>query len=214
MRPAQLVIADDHALVRGGLRELLGRLPEVAVVGEAADGLATLEAVRELEPEVLLLDVAMPRVNGLEVLAQLTRERRATRVLMVSMHGQEEYVLRALDLGAAGYLRKDAGCEQLAEAVRTVLRGGTYLSPGLERAVHAYRERTGGAADPLAGLTPRQRQVLQLIAEGHTTRQVAAALGIRYKTADAHRRNLMRALGVHDLAALVRLAVRTGLVEP
>lgn len=189
-------------------------MPEVVVVGEAADGVATVEAVRELAPDLLLLDVAMPLLNGLEALAQVRRERPSTRVLVVSMHDRGEYVLRAMELGASGYVCKDASAVEFADAVRTVTEGGTYLSPGLDRAVEAYRERKGGAADPLTALTPRQRQVLQLIAEGLTTREVAATLGIRFKTADAHRRNLMRSLGAHDVATLVRLAVRTGLVAP
>lgn len=214
MTTVRTVVADDHALVRAGLTALLATVPGVVVVGEAADGFAALDAVRALAPDLLLLDVAMPRLNGLETLARLRAERPATRVLVVSMYGQEEYVLRAMDLGAAGYVRKDAGTAEFAEAVRTAAGGGTYLPPALRRAVEAYRERTGGAVDPLAALTPRQRQVLQLIAEGNTTREVAETLGIRFKTADAHRRNLMRTLGAHDVAALVRLAVRTGLVRP
>lgn len=207
------VIADDHALVRAGLAALLARLPGVAVVGEAADGLGALDAVRTLAPDVVLLDVAMPRLNGLEVLAQIRRRWPATHVVVVSMHAQEEYVLRAMELGAAGYVRKDASAAELGEAMRSVAAGGSYLSPGLEEAVEAYRERTGGTADPLLALTPRQRQVLQLIAEGLTTREVADRLNIRFKTADAHRRNLMRTLGAHDVTALVRLAVRIGLVS-
>jgi DNA-binding NarL/FixJ family response regulator len=193
----------------------LERLQGVEVVGEAADGHAALQLAKSLRPDVVLLDVTMPGLNGLEVSGRLAALDASIRVVILSMHSNEEYVLRALSAGCAGYLLKDSAVSELELAVRAVERGETYLSPAVsKRVVDAYVSRTGGAADPLNALTPRQREILQLTAEGHSSKQIAQRLGLSPRTVDAHRAQLMNRLDLHDIAGLVRFAVRVGLVTP
>lgn len=211
----RVLLADDHTLVRAGLRRLLEGLAGVEVVGEAGDGQTALRLAQELRPNVVLLDVGLPGLNGLEVAGRLSALDGGIRVLILSMHSSEEYVLRALRAGCAGYLVKGSAVSELEVAVRAVARGETYLSPVVSRrVVDDYLGRTGGAADPLDALTPRQREILQLVAEGHTSKEIAERLGLSFKTVEAHRAQLMERLGVHDLAGLVRFAVRVGLVTP
>ena len=168
-----------------------------------------------LRPDVVLLDVGMPGLNGLDVAARLTAHHASTRVLILYMHTSEEYVLRALRAGCAGYLLKGSAVAELENAVRAVARGETYLSPAVSRHVmDDYVRRTGGAADPIEALTARQREVLQLVAEGHTSKAIAERLGLSFKTVEAHRAQIMERLGIHDVASLVRFAVRMGLISP
>jgi DNA-binding NarL/FixJ family response regulator len=170
---------------------------------------------KTLRPDVVLMDVGMPGLNGLEVAGRLKTSDPAIRVIIVSMHTSEQYVLRALRAGCAGYLVKSSAVSELDVAVRSVARGETYLSPVVsKRVVDDYVTRTGGAADPLETLTPRQREILQLVAEGNTSKDIARRLHLSVKTVEAHRAQLMQRLDVHDLAGLVRFAVRVGLVEP
>jgi DNA-binding NarL/FixJ family response regulator len=185
------------------------------VVGEAGDGQEALRLAEALRPDVVLLDVGMPGLNGLEVAARLATVDAAIRVVILSMHLSEEYVLRALRAGCAGYLVKASAVSELEVAVRTVARGETYLTPTVSRpVVDDYVRRTGGAADPLEALTPRQREVLQLVAEGNSTKAIAVRLGLSPKTVETHRAQLMERLGAHDVSGLVRFAVRVGLVNP
>jgi DNA-binding NarL/FixJ family response regulator len=184
------------------------------VVGEAADGLEALRLSEQQRPDVLLMDIGMPGLNGVEAASRLAREGSRPRVVILSMHTGEEHVLRALRAGAAGYLLKDASPAELESAVRSAARGEAYLSPAISRyLVDDYVRRTSSGGGPLDRLTPRQREVLQLIAEGNTTKAIATRLGLSVKTVETHRAQLMERLEVRDLAALVRLAVRLGLVE-
>jgi DNA-binding NarL/FixJ family response regulator len=213
MTPIRVLLADDHTLIRAGLRTLLESLQGVEVVGEAGDGHEALRLAEVLRPDVVLLDVGMPGLNGLEVAGRLVTSDPAIRVLILSMHTSEEYVLRALRAGCAGYLLKGSAVSELEIAVRAVARGETYLSPAVsKRVVDDYVSRTGGAADPLDALTPRQREILQLAAEGHSSKEIAQTLGLSPRTVEAHRAQLMERLDIHDLAGLVRFAVRVGLV--
>lgn len=215
MRSIRLLLVDDHTLVRAGIRCLLLGLEGVEVIGEAEDGHEALRLAAQLRPDIVLLDVGLPGLNGLEVAGRLTTLDSAIRVLILSMHTSEEYVIRALRAGCAGYLLKRSAVSELEVAVRAVARGETYLSPAVSKqVVEDYVGRTGGANDPLEALTPRQREVLQLVAEGHTSKEIAEQLGLSFKTVEAHRAQIMERLGLQDLAGLVRFAVRVGLVIP
>ncbi len=209
--PTRVVVADDHALLRAALRVLLRGLEGVEVIAEAADGVTGLRLVAELRPDVLLTDIAMPGLNGLELAARVAAEFPETRVIVLSMHRDEVYVREAEKAGAAGFLPKDAEVEDLARALREVARGGTYLH-------HEAPARTPAAPGPDEPaedrLTPRQRDVLRGIAEGQTTKAIARSLGVSAKTVETHRRMLMDRLGIHDVPGLVRYAVRIGLVRP
>jgi DNA-binding NarL/FixJ family response regulator len=213
VKPIRVLLADDHTLVLAGIRGLLAKLDGVDVVGEAADGHETLRLAEALRPDIVLLDIGMPGMNGLEVAQRLSDVDPAIRVIILSMHASEEYVLRALRAGAAGYLLKDSAVSELELAIRAVARGETYLSPPVsKRVVDEYVSRTGGTPDPLAALTPRQREILQLVAEGHTSKDIAQRLALSYRTVETHRNQLMKRLGVTDIAGLVRFAVRSGVV--
>ncbi len=214
MSTLRVVLADDHALVRAGIRALLEKLPGVEVVGEAGNGRETLEMVKRLKPNIVLLDVSMTELGGLEALPRIVVEFPTTKVLILSGHGNEEYVLRALHCGAAGYLLKDAAAEELGLAVKAVAQDQTFLSPSVSRTVvENYLQRATGGDGPYEQLTDRQREVLQLIAEGKNTKEIADLLKISVKTAEAHRLQLMNRLDIHDVAGLVRYAIRTGLIS-
>ena len=216
MSAARVLLVDDHALVRAGFRSLLESVEGVSVVGEAGDGHEALRLIAEREPDAVFLDIALPGLNGLEVAARVAKDHAGVRVVILSMHANEEYVLHALQAGAAGYMLKDASAHELELALRAVMRGETYLSPAIsKRVVEDYVKRTGAGA-PFAGpaLTPRQREILQLIAEGASTKEIAHRLDVSVKTVETHRAQLMDRLDIHDVAGLVRYAIRTGLVSP
>ena len=218
MSALRLLVADDHALVRAGMLALLSELPGVTVVAETGDGREALRLIRERKPDIALLDISMPGLNGLEVAARVAQEHPATRVIMVSMHGDDESVRRALVAGAAGYLLKNSDRSELELALTTVARGDTWLSPSLTtRVVAAYAQGARAAADgggPFEVLTPRQREVLQLVAEGHSNKEIASRLQVALKTVETHRTELMERLGIHGVAGLVRYAIQVGLVHP
>ena len=215
MTPIRVLLADDHALIRAGVRSLLASLEGIVVVAEAADGIEALDRIAALQPDVALIDIAMPGLDGLEVAARVTRDQPRTRVIILSMHLDEEYVRQAMQVGATGYLLKDLGTSELELAIRAVARGETYLSPAVSTQVLAgYLRYCGGEAGPAGPLTPRQREVLGLIAEGLTTKAIARRLGIAVKTAETHRTELMDRLDIHDIAGLVRYAMRFGMVKP
>jgi DNA-binding NarL/FixJ family response regulator len=214
MTPARVLIAEDHALVRAGLRKLLEGLSGIEVVGEAGDGRAALEQVASKRPDIALLDIAMPGLNGLEAAEKIVGDHPETRVILLSMHANEEYVLQALRAGVSGYVMKDAALAELELAIAAVRRGDTYLSPTVSRHVGEYVRRTGGEPTPRESLTPRQREILQLIAEGHSTKKIAGTLKVSVKTVETHRSALMEKLDIHDVAGLVRYAIRIGLVTP
>jgi DNA-binding NarL/FixJ family response regulator len=210
----RVILADDHRLVRAGLRALLEKLPGIEVVGEADNGRQALELIKTTAPNLILLDISMAELGGLETLPRIVKDFPAVKVLILSAHANEEYVLRALRSGAAGYMLKDAATAELQLAIDSVTKDKTYLSPSLSRTViDSYLERVGGPFSPLEHLTPRQREILQLIAEGRNTKEIAHTLGISVKTVEAHRLQLMARLSIHDLPGLVRYAVRSGLVS-
>jgi DNA-binding NarL/FixJ family response regulator len=211
----RIVLADDHALVRAGLRSLLEQVDDVTVVGEASDGLEALRAVEDLAPDVVVADVAMPGLNGIELIERLARERPGARVLIVSAHANEEYVLRAVRAGGAGYVLKDASPAELERAVRTIAAGDKYLSPAISgHVISAYLERVTEDEAPGPRLSPRQRQVLQMIAQGRSTKEIAGILSLSVKTIETHRAQIMERLDIHDVAGLVRYAIRIGLISP
>ncbi|MCU1348001.1 MAG: LuxR family transcriptional regulator [Acidobacteria bacterium] len=211
--PIRVVLADDHTLVRAGIRSLLEGIAGIEVVGEAGDGSAALSLAAKQRPHVVLLDIGMPGMSGLEVVPRLLLIDRSIRAVMLSIHKGEEYVLEALRAGAVGYLLKEAAVPELEIAVRAVARGETYLSPAVSRTmVDGYLSRAGAIGDALAALTPRQREVLRLVSAGGTSKEIAKQLGVSYRTVEAHRLNLMRRINVHDTAGLVRYALRAGVV--
>ena len=214
MNPIRVLLVDDHNLVRAGIRSLLEKMPGVKVVGEASNGREALELVRSESPNLVLMDIAMAELGGLETLPRINKNFPGVQVIILSAHSNEEYVIRALRSGAAGYMLKDAATTELRLAIDSVIQDKTYLSPSISRTVIAsYLERVGGPCSPLEHLTPRQREILQLIGEGKNTKQIAHTLEISVKTVEAHRLQLMARLSIHDLPGLVRYAIRCGLVS-
>jgi two-component system response regulator NreC len=209
-----IVLADDHQVVRQGLRALLEAEPDFSLVGEAGDGLETAQLIERLEPDVLIIDLMMPNLNGLEVTRQVSQRWPRTRVVILSMHANEAYVLEALRNGAAGYVLKDSSAADLVKAVREVVAGRRYLSPPLsERAIEAYLHKAQSAElDPYETLTTREREVLHLAAEGHSNAEIAARLSISPRTAETHRANMMRKLNLHTQTDLIRYALRRGIL--
>lgn len=215
MRRLRILLADDHTLVRAGIRSLLNHVEGIEIVAEAEDGHHALELITRHRPDVALVDVTMPGLNGLEVASRVATACPEVRVLILSMHANEEYVGQALRAGASGYLLKDASSAELELALRAVARGDTYLSPQVSKAVIAeYLEHAAPVITPLERLTARQREILQLIAEGSSTKAIAKMLDLSVKTVETHRGQLMERLDIHDVAGLVRFAVRAGIVSP
>ena len=210
----RVVLADDHALVRAGMRSLLNGMSQVQVVGEAASGEEALELAASERPDVVLMDIAMKGMSGLEAAARMREQHAAVRVVILSMHAGEEYVLQALRAGAVGYLLKDAATGELELALRSVMRGESWFSPAVSRqVVEGYVQRVGGEAAAEV-LTARQREVLRLVAGGKSTKEIAYDLTLSVKTVETHRAQIMERLGIRDVAGLVRYALRTGLVPP
>lgn len=211
----RVVLADDHSVVRAGIRAMLERIPEIEILGEAGNGREALALVEQHRPHLLLTDIGMPEMNGLELTARVTKELPAVRVIILSMHATEEYVWQALRAGAAGYLLKDTTPAELELAVTSVAEGKSYLTSSVsQQAVENYMQRLGNGTSALDMLTPRQREILQLIAEGKTTKEVARVLGISVKTVETHRTQLMDRLQIYDIPSLVRFAMRMGIVPP
>jgi DNA-binding NarL/FixJ family response regulator len=214
MKITHVLLADDHVLVRAGIRTLLEKIPNVKVVAEAASGREALEMVKTKLPDLVLMDIAMADLNGLDALSRIAKDFPDVKVMILSAHANEEYVIRALRSGAAGYMLKDAATAELELAVSSVREGKTYLSPSISRtAIDSYLERMGDVVSPLEQLTSRQREILQLIGEGKNTKQIAFNLEISIKTVESHRLQLMERLRIHDVPGLVRFAIRTGLVS-
>jgi len=210
----RVLLADDHVLVRAGVRALLERIPGIEVVAEAGDGAEARQLIPHHRPHVVLMDITMPGLNGLDATARIAKEFPHVRIIVFSMHGTKQHVLGAIRAGAAGYLLKEAHPEELEAAIRTVARGETYLASRI--AGYVVEDVRGKAATPgeLERLTSRQREILQLIAEGRSTKQIAERLGIGVRTVETHRAELMERLDIHDVAGLVRLAITAGLVPP
>ena len=220
--PIRVLLADDHALFRAGVRMLLEHMDGVEVIGEVADGREAVRLSGGLQPDVVLMDITMTGLNGLEATAQIVADCPRTRVIIVSMHLNEQYVMQAVRAGAAGYLLKDAASNELEQAVRAVARGDTYLDQAASKhLLTAYRGRRESKTNseeheptPTDVLTSRQREILQLIAEGHTTKEIASLLHRSEKTIEGHRSRLMSQLDIHDVVGLVRYAIRIGLIPP
>jgi len=209
-----VLLADDHTLVRAGIRSLLESIDGVEVVGESGDGRETLDLITQHRPDVALLDIAMPGLSGLEVAKRAVQECPKTRIIILSMHADPTYVTQALRTGVAGYLLKGAAVAELPLALRSVMRGETYLTPKISRSVvEGFLRDTDAEPDMLEGLTSRQREILQLIAEGHSTKEIAGILNVSIKTVETHRTRLMDRLEIRDLPGLVRFAIRAGLVS-
>ena len=216
MKAIRVLVADDHTLIRAGISALLSKLERVEVVGEAVDGHHALKLIQELTPDVVLLDLQMPGLNGFQVLQQTTERFPDMKIIVMSVHDTKDYAVRAVGLGAAGFLPKSAASEELEIAIDEVVSGGQYLSPFISE-VSSADFATGDAHAPShtesVKLTPRQREVLILVAGGLSTKDIAVTLGISVKTVETHRAQLMERLEIHDVAGLVRYAIRTGIVD-
>jgi DNA-binding NarL/FixJ family response regulator len=214
--PARLLLADDHALVRSGLRMILDAEPDLQVVAEAADGHEALVTLDQIPVDIAILDIAMPRMTGLQAAREISRTHPHVRILILSMYDNEQYFFEALKAGASGYVLKSVADRDLLEACRATLRGEPFLYAGAVTAlIRDYLNRARQGDDlPDHILTPREEEVLKLIAEGYTTRDIAATLGISAKTVDRHRTNTLAKLGLRDRLELARYAIRTGLIEP
>jgi two-component system, NarL family, response regulator NreC len=209
--PIRILLAEDHVLVRQGLRVLLEQAGMV-VVGEASDGQEALRLAHAHTPEVAVLDIAMPHLNGLETSRRLREALPQTRIVLLTMHTEEPYVLEALQAGAVGYVLKTQAAMDIVQAIHDAVQGAIYLSPRIaSTVVQAYLTRSALPPDPL---TSREREIVQLIAEGQTTKEIAVRLGLSIKTVEAHRSHLMRKLDIHETATLVRYAIRRGLTTP
>jgi DNA-binding NarL/FixJ family response regulator len=212
--PIRVLVADDHAIVRTGIRHVLESEPGFTVVGEASNGVEALELATTLHPDVAVLDISMPGESGLRVAAELRQRSPETQVLILSMHDNTEYVLESLRAGAHGYLLKDSAAAELRGAIRAVRRGESFFSPPVAGKLSAVVRGEASEAAPgaLAQLTGRERQVLVGVAQGHTNREIALQLGISHRTVETHRESLMRKLNVRTVAGLTRLALESGLV--
>jgi len=213
MKPIRVLLAEDHSLVRQGIRALLEQIEDVIVIAEVGDGMEAVRVAREESADIVLMDIKMPGLNGLDALLRLRKEYPSVRVIILSMFGGEEYFQKALDAGAAGYLLKGADRAELALALKTVARGGIHLTPPVAQyAVDSYKNPKRRKDGLVASLTPRQRQILQLLAEGMTNKAIASRLSLSSRTVESHRADLMERLGVHDMPSLVLLALRGGLI--
>jgi len=212
----RILLADDHALVRRGVRMILDAEPDLEVVAEAGDGAEAVELAREHRPDLAVLDISMPRMTGLQAARELRRRTPGTRLLMLSMHDNEQYFFESLKAGASGYVLKSAADEDLVTACRAAIRGESFLYPGVTRTlVRDYLQRMRrGERVPASVLTPREEEVVKLIAEGSSSKEIAALLTISLKTVERHRANVLAKLGLRDRVELTRYAIRSGLVEP
>jgi len=213
MTPTRILIADDHALVRAGIRALAEKIEGVEVVAEAGNGAEALALTRQLKPDLVLLDISMPEASGFEVLARQAQEFPEVRVIVLTVHEAEAYAVRALREGAAGFLLKSAAAVELREAIETVTSGQTYISPELSRQSLLDYGKASSDRAKLDTLSPRQREILKLVADGLNTKEIAGHLSISAKTVETHRAQLMERLNIRDIASLVRFAVKMGLVD-
>jgi two-component system, NarL family, response regulator NreC len=210
-----IVLVDDHDIVRAGLRAVLEKDGEFQIVGEASDGLEALQVLREAKPDILLLDLVLPKINGLDVAHNLQSISPKTRVIVLSMHSNEAYVLNALKIGIAGYVLKDTSTDEILDAIHCVVEGGRYLSPPIsERVIESYIQRIHESSmDSYETLTDREREVFNLSAEGHSNPEIAKTLSISNRTVETHRANIMRKLGLKSQTDLIRFAIQRGIIE-
>jgi len=209
--PVRIVVADDHQIVLQGLKSILDR-EGFEIVGEASDGGEAVSRALELQPDLVVLDIGMPVMTGIEAAAEIRKSIPSAKLILLTVHTENRYILEALRSGIRGYVLKSRAAGELIEAIREVLKGKIYLSPGISQTVvEAYLQQSAGESE---SLTRRELQVLQLVAEGKTTKEIATSLGVSVKTADSHRSNIMHKLNMHSVADLVRYAIRRGLVQP
>jgi DNA-binding NarL/FixJ family response regulator len=217
MKRISVLLAEDHPIVRVGLRALLEQERDIEVVGEAETGRQAVQLIRKLRPAVVVMDIAMPLLNGLEATRQIRRDFPDTKVLILSAHSDDAYVERGVALGAAGFLLKQTSSDTLATAIREVQKGNTFFSPSVSKRLRARDQksldRRGRLQKRNNRLSPREAEVLQLIAEGKPNKQIAEELGVRFKTVDKHRQQLMAKLNIHDISGLTRYAIRAGIIE-
>ena len=214
MTNIRVVLADDHGVVRAGIRSIIQKMDGIEVVGEAVNGSEALELAEKMQPDVFLVDISMPVMNGLEVTVRVTKAFPKVRVIIFSMHTSEEYVLQALRSGAMGYLLKDAEANEIEFAIRAVADGATYLTPSVsQHVIEAYMHRLGSDVVVTDVLTSRQREILQLIAEGNALKVIANKLGLSVKTVETHRMRLMERLQIFEVTGLVRYAIRNGIIS-
>ena len=214
--PARILLADDHSLVRSGLRMILDAEPDLAVVAEAANGYEAVERLAEMPVDLAVLDIAMPRMTGIQAAREMNRINPELRILMLSMYDNEQYFFESLRVGASGYVLKSVADRDLLEACRATLRGEPYLYPGaVNSLIRQWLQRAEqGDNAPHTLLTPREEQIVKLVAEGFSSREIAGDLVISVKTVDRHRANILQKLGLRDRLELTRYAIRTGLIEP
>ncbi|RCK76093.1 MAG: DNA-binding response regulator, LuxR family [Anaerolineae bacterium] len=211
----RILLADDHTILRDGIRSLIEDEPDMEVVGEAEDGITVVKLADSLRPDVILMDLAMPLLNGLEATRQIRKSQPGAKILILTMHENEEYIRQVLAAGAMGYILKDAAARELLGAIRSVHKGEVVLSPAITRLIVTDYLRWGdlSAQEPSDGLTDRERQILQLIAEGYTNKQIAEILSISIKTVQAHRLNLMKKLDLHDRGELIKYAIQKKIID-
>lgn len=220
MNDIKIILADDHNIVRAGIKAILEKMSNIKIVAEASNGKQVLNIIKEIEPDIVLLDIAMPELNGLEVTQQISKNYPNIKVIILSMYKSEEYVLQALKFGASGYLLKDSAVDELLIAINAVVKGDKYLSPFVSKSViENLLVKSSDKIDIkksdylLNKLTPRQREIFQLIAEGYTSKEIAYKLKISPKTVEAHRKQLMTRLGIYDIAGLVKYAIKLGIIS-
>ncbi|PWH19423.1 MAG: DNA-binding response regulator [Anaerolineae bacterium] len=211
----RILLADDHTILRDGIRSLIEDEPDMEVIGEAEDGITAVKLADSLRPDVILIDLAMPLLNGLEATRQIRKNQPRAKILILTMHENEEYIRQVLAAGAMGYILKDAAARELLSAIRSVHKGEVVLSPAITRLIVTDYLRWGdlSAQDSTDGLTDRERQILQLIAEGYTNKQIADILSISIKTVQAHRLNLMKKLDLHDRGELIKYAIQKKIID-
>lgn len=216
MSSVRILLADDHTIVRNGLRVLLERQPDFEVVGEAGNGREAIDLAQQQSPDIVIMDIAMPTMNGIEAAARITANLPKTAVVVLSMHADESYILRALKAGARGYLLKDSAETDLIQAVRAVASGKAFFSPAVSKVLaeeYIWHVERRGVQDPYDLLTARERELLQLIAEGKSAKEIAGLLNLSFHTVDTHRGNLMQKLNVHSIPELILYAVRKGIIR-
>ncbi len=211
----KIILADDHKIIREGLRALLEKNPDMEVAAEAQDGLTTVRLAKKLLPDIVIMDIGMPDMNGIDATRQIITETKDIRIIALSMHSDRRFVLQMLKAGASGYLLKDSAFEELALAIQTVMSGQPYLSPKITDVVikEYIHNLPGNETTVFTALTTREREVLQLLAEGKTTKQIASFLNVSVKTIETHRQQMMEKLNIHSIAELTKYAIREGLTS-
>jgi DNA-binding NarL/FixJ family response regulator len=209
-----VLIADDHRLFRDGLMKILEGCNDIQVIGEASDGLEALKKTEQLHPHVILLDLSMPKLSGLEVARRLKKEHPSVKIVILTMHEEEEYTLKMIRVGVSGYMLKDSAAREVIDAIRNAFAGKAFFSPQVSKILaESYRDVTTSEDDPYERLNDREREILQLIVEGNTNKEIAGTLFLSPKTVDNHRTNLMKKLNVHSVSELVRWAAKKGILK-